>query len=151
MEGNEKFNRIIDHAINRENEAVHFYQKLQGMATFSEKKKLLRNLEKIEEGHKNTLEQIRRKKIGEITIPDVQNLRISEYLIEVPLTEEMSYQDILITAMKREEAANKLYTELADRSTGPEIKKLFHKLASEEAKHKLKFEEMYDEEILNED
>ncbi len=151
MTDNQKVNAIIDHAINRENEAIKFYQELQGVAALSEKKKFLQNLAKTEEGHKNTLEKIRRKEIGEMTIPEVQTLRISEYLIEVPLNEKMSYQDILIAAMKREETSNKLYNELANRCADPGIKKLFRKLASEEAKHKLKFEEMYDEEILNED
>ena len=52
--------------------------------------------------------------------------------------------------MKKEQTAYELYTTLAEESSLPDIKKVFQKLASEEAKHKLFFETIYDEDILKE-
>ena len=52
--------------------------------------------------------------------------------------------------MKREEAANRLYSQMAQNINEPKIKILFEKLASEELKHKLHFEKIYDEEFFGE-
>ncbi len=60
----------------------------------------------------------------------------------------MSYQDIIITAMKREEASVRLYNDLANLSADTSVKQLFLNLTAEEAKHKLKFEKIYNDEIL---
>jgi rubrerythrin len=60
----------------------------------------------------------------------------------------MTYQDILIVAMKREEASKNLYTDLAARLESREAQQVFQRLAQEEASHKLKFEKLYDEQVL---
>ena len=151
MPFDKKFNEIIDFAVEREKEAVEFYRKLQNIVKFAERKNLLQELEKIEEGHIKILERIRTGDISRRDASEVQNLHISEYLVEAAFSEDMSYQDILIIAMKREESATRLYNDLADSSSDAGAKELFLKLASEEAKHKLKFEQMYDEDILTED
>ena len=151
MPEDKNFNEIIDFAVEREKEAVEFYRKLQNIVKFAERKNLLQELEKIEEGHIKILERIRTGDISRKDASEVQNLHISEYLVEAAFSEDMSYQDILIIAMKREESATRLYNDLADSSSDAGAKELFLKLASEEAKHKLKFEQMYDEDILTED
>lgn len=147
-----KFNEIIDFAVAREQEAVAFYQELQGMAKFSSQRGVLKEFEAMERGHIEILEKIRSDSIQKLDapIPKVENLSISDYLVEAKPSADMSYQDILIIAMKREEKANRLYSDLADESGDAGIKKLFMKLASEEAKHKLHFEKIYDEDILKE-
>jgi rubrerythrin len=144
----EEFDRIIDYAIEREKEAVQFYHDLQDSAHFAERQKLLSNLEHMEEGHVIMLEGIRDQDLKQMLVPDVENLHLSDYLIQDEPEGELTYQDILIIAMKREESSNRLYSDMAEKTTDNDVKKLFQKLASEEAKHKLLFEKMYDEEIL---
>ena len=151
MPDKKKFDEIIDFAVDREKEAVDFYRTLQNMVKFRERIKFLKELEKAEEGHIKILESIRKGDINQNDVPDVQNLHISEYLVEAPFSEDMGYQDILITAMKREEASTNLYNDLASKSSDADEKLLFQKLASEEAKHKLYFEQLYDKDILSED
>lgn len=147
MDLNEKFDEIIEFAIEREREAVRFYHDLQEKSIFSEKKQLFKSLENIEKGHIQSLNRIKQEgRTGAIEV--VEDLHISDYMIAPPADGELSYQDILIIAMKREEASHKLYTDLA-KSNNEDVKNLFLKLASEEAKHKLLFEKMYDEEILD--
>jgi rubrerythrin len=145
-----KFNEIIDFAINREYDAMKFYQDMQGMVKFNSQKELLKDFELMEEGHAEILKNIRNTDFKEIEIPEIENLEISDYIVESKPTSDMSYQDIIILAMKREEASYRLYNDMADRVGNQNIKKLFLKLASEEAKHKLHFEKIYDKEILTE-
>ena len=146
----EKFNEAIDFAIDGEKEAVEFYQELQLKTKFLARKEMLKDLENMEKGHIVILENIRSKGFHEITLKQVTNLNISEYIVEVKPYDDMTYQDILIIAMKKEEQAMKLYTELAANFPGTELETLFLKLAGEEAGHKLHFETLYDEEILRE-
>ena len=62
---------------------------------------------------------------------------------------ELDYQDALILAMKREEAAFSLYTHLSKLAADKELKRIFTALAQEEAKHKLHFETRYKERFLD--
>ena len=144
------FNEIIDFAISKEEEAVQFYQELQNIAKFNSQKSVLKDFENMEKGHINILNNIKQKNEKHFeNIPNVQDLKISDYLVETKFTESSDYQDIIIIAMKREEKAHNLYITLANKSTDTEIKELFQKLASEEAKHKLHFEKIYEDEILS--
>ncbi len=149
MKINQKFNEIIEFAITREKEAVQFYHDLQEKSYFSAKKELFNSLENMERKHIQVLTRIKQEGSKSIDVPAVQNLHISDYMVTPPADSELSYQDILIMAMKREEASYRLYTDLADKNQNEGIRKLFMKLASEEAQHKLLFERMYDEEILD--
>jgi rubrerythrin len=145
-----KFDEIIDFAIQGEKSAVKFYHDLQTLVTFKAKKELLREYEEIEKGHVEVLEKLRQNvfETGEIKVPEVTSLKISDYLLEVEPSADMSYQDIIITAMKKEEQAQKLYTDLASQSEDERAKQVFLRLAAEEAKHKVYFEKVYDDEIL---
>ncbi|MCK4837062.1 MAG: ferritin family protein [Candidatus Aminicenantes bacterium] len=147
-----EFNEILDFAVEREQEAVKFYQDLQNMVQFKEKQALLKEFEEIEKSHIVILENIRKNVIEDLKapLPDIENLAISDYLLNLEPSEDMTYQDILITAMKREEKAQKLYSDLASKTNDDWTKKLFLKLATEESKHKLYFEKLYDEDVLTE-
>ena len=151
----ENFKEIISFAIQREQEAVEFYQGLMTNVQFSERKNLLHEFEMMERDHIRVLKrvqtQIEKESITSIIIHKVEDLHISDYIVEASTNGELRYQDVLIIGMKREEASFTLYTDLAERSTDDDVKKLFLKLASEEAKHKLFFERIYDEEILTQD
>ena len=146
----EKFNEVIDFAINGEKEAVEFYQELQQRTKFKARKDMLKEFENIEKGHIVVLENIKSKGIGDVTVKKVTTLNISEYIVDVKPYDDMTYQDVLIIAMKKEEHAMKLYTDMAGNFPGTELETLFLKLASEEAGHKLQFETLYDEHVLKE-
>ena len=143
------FDSVIAFAIERERDAVRFYQDLQNRVRFAERREFLASLERMEQGHIAILENLQTRDVDEIEIPDVPDLDMSDYLVDVEITDSMSYQDILIVGMKREETAYNLYTRLAAQTPGPQIKKVFQKLASEESKHKLFFEQLYDDDILS--
>ncbi len=146
----EKFNDILNYAIERENEAAEFYRYMQDIVKFENQKELLKEYELMEESHARALKTISESSIEEISISQVENLKISDYVVEKQPSPDMTYQDIIIIAMKREEAANRLYSQMAKSISEPKIKKLFEKLAEEELKHKLHFEKIYDEEFFDE-
>jgi rubrerythrin len=140
-----EFNEILDFAITREQEAVAFYRALQSENKFTAHINMLKELELMEMGHIVVIESIRKKGVNPQSIQAVPNLKISEYLTKELDEEELSYQSILIKAMKREENSTKLYTEMSLKFPDQEIQTLFRRLAADEAKHKLHFEELYDE------
>ena len=150
MDDQQTFDEIIKFAIEREEEAVEFYRGLQEMVSFKSKKEMLRDIENMEKGHIVILQNIRSIAVYDLKIPKVENLAISDYLVHSEPGPDMSYQDILVIAMKKEEMAQKMYSKLAEEAFDDKIKKLFLKLSSEEAKHKLFFEKIYDDEVLTE-
>ncbi len=142
------FKEIIQFAIEREIEAYHFYTEATQNIKYSGGKELFSSLAKEEEGHRKLLENLNMEKIAQKRIEKVPDLHISDYLVEVDLRPDLSYADILRIAMKREEKSLKLYTDMKESNTDEDLKKLFTFLANEEAKHKLKIEKIYDDEIL---
>ena len=140
-----EFNQILDFAIDREKEAVTFYRDLRESAHFPGQQEFLKELENMELGHIIVIENLRLKHPSEMDIKKVPNLKISEYLVSDVDKLDLSYPNILIKAMKREEASVKLYHEMSLRFPDSELCTLFQKLASEEATHKLRFEKLYDE------
>ena len=146
----QKFMEIIDFAIEREREAVKFYHQLLEHTRFFDMKEVLREFEMMERGHISILENMKMKKVVDLDTPKVETLQIADYLVAPVTLKNLDYQDILIVGMKREELSMKLYTDLARDFTEPEIKQVFEKLASEEARHKLRFEKLYDREVLKE-
>jgi rubrerythrin len=141
----QEFNEILDFAAEREKEAVHFYHDLQEASHFADQKAFLQELESMEMGHIIIIENMRNKQLSELEIKQVPNLHISEYLVSDVDQLDLTYQNILIKAMKREEMSVKLYTEMSKKFPDSELSTLFTKLAGEEAGHKLKFEKLYDE------
>ena len=61
------------------------------------------------------------------------------------LDPNLNYRDALVLAMKKEKAAFKLYSILAECMNDQVLKTTFLALAQEEAKHKLRFELEYDD------
>ncbi|HQO10077.1 MAG TPA: ferritin family protein [Clostridiales bacterium] len=147
---NTGLNSIIDFAIDREKEAVEFYTALQEKTKFAGVRDMLKELAAMETGHISVLNSIRTKGIDNISIQQIKNLHISDYMVEKEPSQDMDYQDILIIAMKREEKSKALYEDLAVRFEDSPTGKLFSKIAAEESDHKLKFEKLYDETVLKE-
>ncbi len=94
------------------------------------------------------LEKLDMKKIARAKIGKVPDLKISEYIVDAKFKSDMPYADILRMAIKMEERALKLYTKMNQSNKDENLNKLFTLLANEEAKHKLRLEKVYDDEIL---
>ena len=141
---------ILDFAIGEEQAAVDFYLQLAGQSKNQQTRAVFEDYAQEEMRHKANLLSI--KENGSFTLSDaaVRDLKIAEYLVDVRPSANISYQDALILAMKKEKAAYRMYTRLAEKAEDPQVKELFLKLALEESRHKLAFEVEYDDYILKE-
>ena len=72
---------------------------------------------------------------------------LDRYLAAVPLAPSSSPQDILIVAIKKEEAAHEFYKALSELTKDAPNKSVFETLAAEELKHKERLQNLYDENI----
>jgi len=107
-----------------------------------------------EERHKNNILQAMRdpdriEEIGTLETK-IRDLKIVDRLMDVSLSHEADYQQILIYAGKREKETHDLYMELAKKYVNKQIGRMFAKLAKEELKHKYRLEQEYDDIILKE-
>jgi len=143
-----QFKEIIKFAIEKEIKAYDFYASASQVAKYSGAKELFSDLAKEEVGHRKMLEKLDMEKIAKVRIEPVPNLKISDYMVDVEFKPDLSYADILRAAMKMEERALKLYTDMKESNKDQDLKKLFTLLANEEGKHKFRLEKIYDEEIL---
>jgi len=141
---------ILDFAIQNEQRAVDFYTTLAADSRNEEMKQVFNQFAKEEMGHKAFLTKIKTE--GTFTMEDEQvlDLKMSDYLVNVTPKPDMSYEEALVLAMKREKNAFKLYINLSAKAPTPELANLFNSLALEESKHKLRFELEYDEIVMRE-
>jgi rubrerythrin len=143
--------KILEFAIQKEEEAARFYKDLAAKMTRPAMKEVFVGFSQEEVGHKAKLLAVKDGHKLMISENKIADLKIGDHLIEPePVKSQMTYQDALIVAMKAEKAAYALYNGLAEASDAPDLKKLFLMLAQEEAKHKLRFEIEYDEVVLSE-
>jgi len=142
---------VLDFAIEREQEAVDFYLGLAGQTDNTSLQKTLKAFAGVEQGHKEKLLAIKTTEaLREAESAAPVDMKISDYLVEEEPGPEMSFQDALVVAMKREKAAMELYTDLAQIVSEPQFHALLIKLAHEEATHKASFETAYEKHFLSE-
>jgi rubrerythrin len=149
----EKFTSVEDilkFAIKKEQEAMDFYLNLAGKSRNAEIKGVFEEFAQEELRHKAKLQKILTMGILSLPEDEVLDLKISDYTVNITPKPDMTYEESLILAMNREKASYKLYINLARRVDDPGLKDLFQMLATEESKHKLRFEVEYDEYVLKE-
>lgn len=145
------FDSVIQFALEREEEAIEAYEQLLPKATLPGLRELLKELQAEERKHKERLEELSQRDLPPSEVPEVEDMKISDYVLEGTIDEGMSLQDVLILAAKREQKAIELYRDLAQRTDSPEINQLFEWLVSQEKAHKLRLESEYEKHILQED
>ena len=148
MDTFESFIAVLDYAIDKEIEANQFYVDMAKQMKNPTMREVFEAFAKEELGHKAKLEAIKQGKEVQ-PVKNITDLRIADYTVDVKPAPDMSYQDALILAMKKEKVAFRLYLDLADQVENEDQKALFLSLAQEEAKHKLRFEIEYDDVMLN--
>ncbi len=149
--GLDAFNEIIEFAIRNEEKAIYSYGSLAEIARTPGLKKLLLELQEEEKNHKKLLQEITKEKIESLEIEEVTDLKISDYLVGEPPGSDMSFQDLLILAAKKEQRAVELYSDMERKVKNKELKRLFEFLIQQEKSHKLKLEEEYEKHVLEED
>jgi len=138
---------VLEYAIEKEKEAVEFYEDISRQEAFSGTRETFQDFAKEEKKHQILLEKFaeNKEKIAEYQYKWIPDLKRSDYLVDMEYVKGMHFTDILRLAMKREEKALQLYNELAGKTDNDDFIKLFKLLAQEEAKHKRALETIYDD------
>lgn len=142
----------LNRAIEMEKQSYSLYVGAQEIATYPESKQMLKELAEDEKRHRERLEKA--KNSGEISqlgaLQKVTDLGILNHVSESSLSQESTYQDILIFAGKREKETHDYYSEMASRLHNTATGGLFERLAQEELGHKAKIEREYERIVLKE-
>jgi rubrerythrin len=117
MEEFESVDEILDFAIGREIEAIRLYLDLAKKVEKPEMQKVLKGFAMEEQEHRIKLEDA--KAIGFVLKEEeVGSLGIADDIEGGEFRPDMSYADILIFAMKKENVSVQLYTDLAKMAQG---------------------------------
>lgn len=144
----DQMRKALDFAIAKEMEAEAFYKEWSQKAKNPSVQGLFAELAGIEHGHVEILSRITPEEMSSSSIQEAHDLHLSESLIDIAASPDLTLQEAMILAMKREESAVKLYSRLAEMNG--EARSLFEALAKEEGRHKGKIEIEYNDNILTE-
>lgn len=145
-----KIEEYIQFAIDKEIEAQEFYLKCSELTDKASLKQTFLDYAAEEKKHEQMLAEFTPESVADRDIQEQQDLKIADFFEDMEFHPDMSMQEILIMAMKREDSAYRMYTILAEKGSGsdPTAEKLFKLLAQEELKHKNFFQREYDDHIL---
>lgn len=141
---------ILDFAMDKEDASCRLYLEAAEKAGSIPARKMFLEMAEEEEGHKRLVARLDRRVVAQYAFPHVPDLRIGDYLHDVEYRPEMTFQEILIFAMKEEERAYQLYTRAEAMTGDSDLKQLLLMLANEEKRHKFKLEALYDDKVLTE-
>ncbi|HOX42039.1 MAG TPA: ferritin family protein [Myxococcota bacterium] len=138
-----EFGELLAKAIEREVEAMEFYNGLALRSKDPFVKDLFADLAKQELGHQEVLERFRFDDTLQMDFEKVEDWKIAETVQTPELSLEMKPRDAIALAMKKEEAAAKLYTDLARSCKSAAHKNLYLNLAAMELGHKHRLENVF--------
>jgi rubrerythrin len=139
---------VVAFAIDREEKARDFYAQCAQKAQKPGIKEFFQDMAKEEERHKQLLTELDTDLLERLDSLPPEDLKLSDFLVDVQFTPDITYQEALAMAMKKEEKAHAFYQAWEKKCTNEKTSKVFSMLADEELKHKRKIEEIYDSEIL---
>jgi len=144
---------LLDAAIYKEIAAQAFYIAGQGKTQDPAARALMKELAEEELKHSQWLKSLKERGLEKQDWHQekIPNLRLSEYLSGGDTVEEAGLQETLTFAIKREQQAAEFYSQMTAVMRDESAKSLCQKLASEELKHKLKLETLYDDLFYRED
>lgn len=142
------FEEIIDYAIEKEMDEIEFYSEIANRMDRKNVKGLFRNIALEKTARMLRLEKMKDSK-HRLNLDEIQDMKIAGSLQDMDDTKnDLSCQDALIIAMKKEKAKFKFYLNMAENTEDEECRGVFMALANDEARQKLRFEIEYDEHIL---
>lgn len=144
-------NEILDFAIENEEEAYSFYMRMAERSDDKVMKEVFLELASEEKAHKEKLIMVKENGYFEENEKITDTLYMEESLAYEDLNPALtlSYRQALTIAIHKEQSAYRLYKMLANISSSTYAKSIFNSLAEEEAKHRNRFQQEYDNFIVN--
>ena len=136
---------VLELAIAREVEACNFYLALAERTENPQIQDVLKELAGEELEHKAKLE-LEVIKTGMVVRPQDAISEITDEVFAEAIRFDvvMDYKDLLLMCIQKEEAAFRLYVDLASRITDTDSRDTLLAIAGQEVKHKIRFETEYD-------
>ena len=141
---------LINRAAEEEDKSYKFYMNALDITEDAAAKVWLRELAEEEIKHKDMLLNFDTSKITKFEPGKIQDLHITEFLVDKDVTDIKNFQDVLIVAMKKEQKSYNFYVSMAQSSDNVDMRNLCRILAQEELKHKHRIELYYDDIIFKE-
>ncbi len=139
---------VLEFAIKNEDDAYHLYHGVAQKAKKAEIKTAFEDMAKDEKGHKVELQELlQSENMSDFQHESVQDLKISDHMVESQITPESDMTDILVFAMKEEKKAQELYMGMAEKADNPDLTKAFQKLSNMELSHKNRLERIYEDNV----
>ena len=149
----DELTELLDNAIYKEIASQAFYLAGQSKTQDPGARALLKELAEEELKHSQWLKKYKEEGLvkQDWHREKIPNLMISEYLTGGGVGEGAGLQDVLVSAMKREQQAIEFYSKMMSILRDETAKNLCQRLVHEELKHKLKLETFYDDLFYGED
>lgn len=138
----------ILHAKNHEEKIRDFYIGCRDRAIIPGVRTFFSEMADESAAHLKLLDETEENEKTRLEAPDIDDYRLSDFMVDVAFTPGITYQEALVMAMKTEEKAHHFYEFWETQCGCKRISGLFAHLAAEALKHKKKLEEIYDSEIL---
>ncbi|MCF7825644.1 MAG: ferritin family protein [Candidatus Marinimicrobia bacterium] len=139
---------IMEMCINQEQQAIDLYSLARDQARDESSRQKFQELVDMETAHKVALRNFELENFIELPPAD---LKVTDYLMEPVLKDNMTTQEIIILAAKREDKTARMYQDLADHfNFDKNLNTFFQMMADEELRHKHSLETEYENEFLQE-
>jgi rubrerythrin len=137
--------KLIDTAIQREEDAYAFYRSLCGKVQDPAVRETIDWIAGEEQKHKAFLMKYRNGEFGAagLRLSDVVYYQIAEHQEEPALSKDMNSAQIYLVASHREMRSHQFYTALAQQHAAGDAREMLLQMANEELKHKEKMEYLY--------
>ncbi|KAA0257711.1 rubrerythrin [Deferribacter autotrophicus] len=146
--------KALEDALDKEQKAHDFYMKLYDLLSDLGAKAIIKELAEEEVKHREmitkAMETGKIEHIGLDTKFYTTDLGIAQMVLPQVITEDMSVQDVLRIAMKHEDNSRIFYEKLAEKFAGSEAEEFFRRMAVEEANHRNKIQNIYDDIVYDE-
>lgn len=141
---------IVKFAVEREDTAFKLYTRAAELSTSVSSRKMFEELAQEEATHKDIFVKIDEDKSELHKLCTLPESSIAKYLADVPFRPDMSYSQIISSALKTEENAYQLYKTAAGMTDDPKLQKVLMNFADVELGHRRRLEAMYDERVMTE-
>jgi len=142
------FEEIINFARDKEKESIAFYEDLVRKTGDPVKKDALLAMADEERKHEKLLRGLTPKSFQFAKGSSQPDMKLGDYMVDVEPSGDLTYQELLMIAMKREEKSRALYADLEARAADGATSKIFTLLKGEELKHKTTLEREYEGHVL---
>ena len=137
----ETYEAIVEFGILKERQANRFYLAMAQRVAHKGIGNLFEELAAEELEHKAKLE-LELMKVGRVvdTTPDTEEINSEDFIISDSPVLDMDLSDALDLAVTKEDAAFRLYIEMASKAQSEESRETILAMAQEEMRHKVRFE-----------